>query len=433
MARTTFGDSAVSALADRECIPVRVDADLRPDVAERYALDGWPTTLLLTDEGEILQGGTYFEPEPLAQLLQRTSASYRAARAEISRRAGVARLDRESHSGPAHAPGSPDPVEDIAAFLLGRSDPALGGFAGAPKFLHADTAIFFLRCDAPETRAAARLALDAADRALCGPDGAMFRFALGEDWSSAVRELTAENQAAAIRAFAEGSVRLDGRYVGALRRASDFARQAWFEEVGRTSHLARRTSHLAHGPALQTDSGADLAGACLAAARVLDDPELGRASLALLERIALETYQPGRGVRHFDDPSAPVLLADHVATVSALLDAHDATGELPYSMLAEELGRHLIAAFFDEERAAFRDRVHDAHDVGRLSEPAYPYRLNARAAQALGRLGAASSDPALREMAGRVLTWTAAGWREHGLDAASCGIAALDLIDWPNS
>ena len=32
----------------RATVPVRVDADRRPDVNERYNLEGWPTTALLT-------------------------------------------------------------------------------------------------------------------------------------------------------------------------------------------------------------------------------------------------------------------------------------------------------------------------------------------------------------------------------------------------
>ena len=417
MARATLGDPLVEALVEREFVPVRVDADLRPDVAERYALDGWPTTVLLTDDGEILQGGTYFDARALAGLLDRTSASYRTERDEIARRAAAARRNRASGPAPGADAGDPDP-EAIAAFLLERMDARHGGFAGAPKFLHADAAVFLLRCGVAGAGSAARLMLDAADRALCAPDGAMFRFALGEDWSSPVAEVTAENQAAAIRAFAEGSAALGGRYTGALRRASDFARRTWL---------------LPPGERLQTDSGAALAAACLAAARVLDDAELGRAALALLERVALATYQPGRHVRHFADPAAPVLLADHVATVAALLDAHDATGQVAYSMLAEEIGHLLVGGFFDPARSAFRDRLHGAGDLGRLAEPAYPYRLNALAAQSLGRLATASGDNAAAEIASRVLGRTAAGWRERGLDAASCGIAVLDLIDWRNS
>jgi hypothetical protein len=415
MERTTLADPRVRTIVDSDYVAVRVDADLRPDVADRYALGAWPSTLLLTVEGEVLQGGTYFDAPALADLLERTSATYRRARAALSRRAQDAKADRRraaadrgfSDDG---AQASPD---DIAPALLARSDPA-GGFLGAPKFLHEDATLFFLRCGSPEAHAAARCTLDAAVRALHGPDGEMFRCANGEDWTAAVPEATPESHSSAIRLLTEGSFCFDGRYAGPLRSAISFARRTWLGGADQS---------------LTTERGADLASACLAAARFLEDPSLGRSALALLERVSLGTYRPGAGVRHSTAADAPSLVSDHIATIAALLDAHDATGELPYAMLGEELGHRMLDAFLDEEAGALRDRVHDADDVGRLSEPLYPYAANARAAHALDRLAVVSGDPLFAESAARLLGWAGARWREQGLDAASCGIAALHLID----
>jgi uncharacterized protein YyaL (SSP411 family) len=58
-----------------------------------------------------------------------------------------------------------------------------------------------------------------------------------------------------------------------------------------------------------------------------------------LERIVGPLYRPGEGVAHTvsEPASARGNLADQVHTASALLDAYERTGRLPYSMLAEEL------------------------------------------------------------------------------------------------
>ena len=40
-------------------VPIRVDADRRPDINDRYNLDGWPTTALSHPSGEMLTGTTY--------------------------------------------------------------------------------------------------------------------------------------------------------------------------------------------------------------------------------------------------------------------------------------------------------------------------------------------------------------------------------------
>src|SRR5438034_10066155 len=60
---TTLSDARVIERLNREFIPVRVDADQRPDVEQRYLLGGWPTVAFLDAGGEILDGGTYLPPD----------------------------------------------------------------------------------------------------------------------------------------------------------------------------------------------------------------------------------------------------------------------------------------------------------------------------------------------------------------------------------
>ena len=38
----------VASIVDERFVPIRVDADRRPDISERYSLGGWPTTAFLT-------------------------------------------------------------------------------------------------------------------------------------------------------------------------------------------------------------------------------------------------------------------------------------------------------------------------------------------------------------------------------------------------
>src|SRR5262249_29022878 len=55
----TWDDPAVAAAVERSTVPVRVDADARPDVYSRYHLGGLPSTALLTADGEFVRGGTF--------------------------------------------------------------------------------------------------------------------------------------------------------------------------------------------------------------------------------------------------------------------------------------------------------------------------------------------------------------------------------------
>ena len=52
MDRTSYADPVGRGVDLRHVVPIRVDADRRPDISERYNLGGWPTTAFLTPDGE---------------------------------------------------------------------------------------------------------------------------------------------------------------------------------------------------------------------------------------------------------------------------------------------------------------------------------------------------------------------------------------------
>src|ERR1700741_3705377 len=70
MDEETWDDPAVAAAVTRAVIPVRVDADARPDIYGRYHLGGLPTTALLTADGYFIRGGTFLSPPQLFAFLE---------------------------------------------------------------------------------------------------------------------------------------------------------------------------------------------------------------------------------------------------------------------------------------------------------------------------------------------------------------------------
>src|SRR2546422_2593747 len=100
MDREVYGDLALGAMIDSLFVPVRVDRDERPDVAQRYeaavqwlaGLRGYPVTVFLTPDGSAFFGGTYFPADDpvtgrgLKQLLPEVAKSYREQRGVIVQR-----------------------------------------------------------------------------------------------------------------------------------------------------------------------------------------------------------------------------------------------------------------------------------------------------------------------------------------------------------
>jgi uncharacterized protein YyaL (SSP411 family) len=73
MEEVTYQDPAVIKLIHDRFLAVRVDADSRPDLANRYEDYGWPATIVFnTDGSEIVKRQGYIPPKPMASMLQAT-------------------------------------------------------------------------------------------------------------------------------------------------------------------------------------------------------------------------------------------------------------------------------------------------------------------------------------------------------------------------
>jgi len=71
MEEVTYADPAVIKLIQSRYLPVRVDADSRPDLANRYEDYGWPATVVFNADGsEIVKRQGYIPPKPMASMLQ---------------------------------------------------------------------------------------------------------------------------------------------------------------------------------------------------------------------------------------------------------------------------------------------------------------------------------------------------------------------------
>ena len=130
--------------------------------------------------------------------------------------------------------------------------------------------------------------------------------------------------------------------------------------------------------------------------------------MAALERTFSRCYAPGGGLAHFFDGHAQVrgLLDDQILAIEAALDAFEATGNITYEMLAEEIGHYMLRLLWDPEEGGFIDRATaiDADDIGLLRTRLKPFVSNCDAARALLRLDAHSGNHDFGEKARAALT-----------------------------
>src|SRR5437879_3320392 len=70
MDQTTYADAGVIERIRAHYVPVRVDQDANPDLANRYGDWGWPATIVFAPDGsEIVKRRGYIAPEQMRSLL----------------------------------------------------------------------------------------------------------------------------------------------------------------------------------------------------------------------------------------------------------------------------------------------------------------------------------------------------------------------------
>jgi uncharacterized protein YyaL (SSP411 family) len=455
MDHVAYGDPRVADLVARAFVPVRVDADRRPDINDRYNLDGWPTTALLTPSGEILTGSTYLPADALLSMLNEVASAYQTQRDALERRAEAQAHTR--HMQPRARPTAVEP--DLAApawvarQVIDQCDPDHGGFGADGKFLHVHAlhvaiAEYERTNDDSLGRALARTLDGMADGDIHDQiDGGFFRYAAARDWSRPHTEKLLDDQAGVAAVYLEAArvfgherwrdVAIDTIRFVRSTLASE-ADAAFFSSLAaddayyelRTRSLRKTLSPPSVDPTSFTDATARAASVWIRAGALLQDPVVAEMGARALDRIVTRTYIPGQGLAHWLDGEVGYrgLLTDQVYPAFALLDLHEATANPTFSMLAEELMRTALRTHWDEAAGAFNDRVMDPADVGQLRDPVVPTAANAMAARVLARLSRLAGDPALQDRALDVLRALTPGSRQQGLFGAGYALAIQDVL-----
>jgi hypothetical protein len=165
-----------------------------------------------------------------------------------------------------------------------------------------------------------------------------------------------------------------------------------------------------------------MVSSALHASRVFADDGLRQFAVKSLERVLLTCYKPGSGVAHYSDgqPRVRGLLADQIAMAAACLDVFDATGNIVYEMMAEELAHYAVREMWDEVAGGFFDRSRERADeeIGLLRQALKPFVVNCDAARMLRRLAASSGNHDFADYRERTLAAIAPYALEQGPLAA---------------
>lgn len=432
MDATTYSEPRIAANVNDGFVPVRVDVDRHPRIRERYNMGGFPSTVFLTPDGEIITGAGYLGIDGFREILDSVRETWDGKGTDAGR------IPRPLRDGTPPA-GTVDKTieEHMVEQLLAAYDDDFGGWGTDTKFPLARTVEFALvraRDQATRTLEAIRAHL------LDTYDGGFFRYATRRDWGDASREKLLDENAGLVRAFA-----LAYRYTGddgyrdAAESTVDYltttlwtgdafaASQGGDDEYYRLEPTEREE---AEPPAVDETVFADRNGLAAAALFTVfgytDDEETRRFGERALDHVLDELVTDG-AVTHFQDRDADVtgqtgLLLDQARVLDGLTTAWQVLGT--NAAAAQSVADYTLAEL-QTESGAFRDGP--AEGLGLCDRPLYPLDANVEFADALVDLAALTGVDRYREAAHDAIAAFAGAADRMGVEVAGYATVASRL------
>ena len=217
---TTYRDKRVIDLINRYYIPVRVDAEERPDINKRYNQGGLPSTVILTPDGKILFGAIYVSPDEMVKVLKYYASlppeKLEKIKTQIERKRNfrqklLTKLLKEKDLNPTY-------LKKLFRYITIRYDYQYGGLKGAPKFPKTDLVYFlfdyWLVFDDDKAKILAKQTLDAYSYLRDKEEGGIYRYSVNEYWTEFHYEKLLKDQANLAVLYYDGySVFQDKKYL----------------------------------------------------------------------------------------------------------------------------------------------------------------------------------------------------------------------------
>ena len=357
----TYADADVAGAIARDYVPLRIDQDARPDLANRYRDYGWPATIVFDAQGrEIVKRQGFIAPAPMRRLLQ--------AIVDDPRPENVARVE----SATAAVASTLDPAvrSELERRHRDSYDAARGGLRLAQKYLDRDSVEYALTRGAQGEdveRARAVQTLDAATALLDPVWGGVYQYSTGGDWQRPHFEKLATRQAEYLRTYAFAyALGGEPRYLRTAQAIRDYVER--FLAAPEGGYYASQDADLRPGehsadyfalddaarrargvPRVDPHRYAHPSAAMIEAYAYLYEVAGDAAALAAAERTARwlldERARADGGFRHDAvDPGGP-FLADTLAAGRAFLQLYRVSGERAWLQHASAAADFIDANF----------------------------------------------------------------------------------------
>lgn len=437
MDETTFSHIPSINYLNENFIPIRVDTDHRPDIQNRYIMDGWPTNAFLTDEGDIITGGTYMPPEEFRRLLEKVNHNWLHNQEELRDKARLRRSQvlekalKEMPSKPAL-----ETVDSTLQEYQHSFDNKFGGFGRALKFPSPLSIELFMR----EAQVGARRAVPLLNIVTTTLDnmakgqiydnvwGGFFRYATERDWSRPHYEKMLGENAGIIMNYlhafeitkkelykqvAVKSLDYLNTYLANHPMGGFFGSQDADEEFYELPAAERTPENMPFiDKTIYTDWCCQMISTYLEAFRILRVPKYLDFAIETMRFLQVNCLS-NIGCAHYytEEEGANIfgLLSDQVWMLIALIDLYEHNPQPDYLTQANDIvdilvNRLAMPTGRQAGNNSFFDRAKEEDDIGNLLIRYKPVKENSLLALALWRLSVLTNSKDFADMAKNIIS-----------------------------
>ena len=449
MDQTTYSDSKVVGLIEDKFVPIRVDRDQRPDIDKRYNMGGWPSTVFLTPDGDVLTGGTYIPRQQMAALLLQVSESYKKNKGKLKSK--IKELQQEIQQPSAayglDSEGFQSVIDALTLEVASHFDSFHGGFGDAPKFPHSGA----LRLALLEHRlqghnAALNIVKKTLTEMRAGgiydkEEGGFFRYSTTRDWSIPHYEKMCEDNAKLLINYLEayqvtGEELFRDTAKGILAyvntKLSDQEKGGFYgsqdaDEIYYKLSLVERQNRIPPriDRTLFVNWNAMMVSAYLMASVVLEEPSYQKFALRTVDLLLEKAFSRNKAMKHYileGETHLSGLLTDQVHMITCLIECYQVTTDRKFVDRAESLAEFMLDELWDDA-AGFYDKPKDASAFGAMKHLDKPFDENSVAIDAFLRLYHLTGKRKYLKAAEKTLDHFSSFYRRYGLMAAVYGVS----------
>lgn len=381
MEQTSYSDQEVIEIINKDFIPVKVDTDKRPDVNKRYNQGGWPSTVFLAPNGQIITGATYIPPDSLKDTMFKVIDAFKEMKlSEVTLEDKKLKIDGSVNLDNRI-------IEKIMENMLDNFDFDYGGFGVQPKFPMPDALNLALRqynkTKNKDFLIIARITLDNMKGIFDNIEGGFYRYSVTKQWSEPHYEKMLETNAGMIQNYLHGyEIMKKDEYKDIAIKSLNYIKNNLLngdggfygsQDADEEYYPKNLEERKKHGKPfvdknIYTDFSSMMISTYVHAYKILKEDFYKNFAVKSIKFLLDKNYDKKYGMFHFFDKKRkflPGMLADNAYFIKALIDVFEITKDKVHIDTAEKLNKFVIDNFMDKDKCFF-DKASNPDDIGFL-------------------------------------------------------------------